>query len=82
MDFYQYKNIIKNINVGKQLPDSVYIHGSAITALPDELSSLLANIATALEFPSTDWNILKLFKRDFKVAFLTTLNFKPIVIPL
>jgi len=37
LDFYQYKNVIKNINGGKQLSDSVYIHGSKITALPDEL---------------------------------------------
>lgn len=70
MDFDQYKNIIKQIDVGKQLPDSVYIHDSAISVLPDELSGLLTKIAAALKIPVTDWNILKLYKRDFKVAFL------------
>ncbi len=76
MEFDQYKDIIKHINVGKQLPDSVYIHDSAISVLPEELSSLLMKIATALKVSSTDWNILKLYKRDFRVAFLSYPEFE------
>lgn len=76
MDFDHYKNHIKNISIGKQLPDSVYIHESAETALPEELSNVLGKIASALKIPSTDWNILKLYKRDFKVAFLSYPDFE------
>ncbi|MCP5018443.1 MAG: DNA phosphorothioation-associated putative methyltransferase [Ketobacter sp.] len=76
MDFDHYKNHIKNINVGKQLPDSIYIHESAEEAIPEELFSVLNKIATALKIPSTDWNIIKLYKRDFRVAFLNYPEFE------
>lgn len=76
MDFDHYKNHIKSISIGKQLPDSLYIHKSAKTALPEELSDVLGKIASALKIPSTDWNILKLYKRDFKVAFLSYPDFE------
>lgn len=76
MDFDLYKNLIKSINVGKQLPDSVYIHESAEEAIPEELFSVLNKIATALKIPSADWNIIKLYKRDFKVAFLNYPDFE------
>ena len=71
MDFESYKSHIANVKTGKQLPDAVYIHQSAETALPEELSVVLGKIASALKISSTDWNILKLYKRDFKVAFLS-----------
>lgn len=70
MNFEKYKDFINFISVGKQLPDSVYVHNSAMSEIPEELVSLLKKIATALSIPSTAWNILKLYKRDFKVAFL------------
>ena len=76
MDFEHYRNHIKNINVGKQLPDSVYIHESAKEELPKELLSILNKIASALKIPSSDWNILKLYKRDFRVAFLSYPDFE------
>ena len=76
MDFDHYKNHIKNIDVGKQLPDSVYIHESAKEELPEALSSILDKIAVALKIPSSDWNILKLYKRDFRVAFLSYPDFE------
>lgn len=76
MDFDHYKDHIKNISVGKQLPDSVYIHKSAEAELPEELSGILHKIATALKIPSSDWNILKLYKRDFRVAFLKYPDFE------
>ena len=76
MEFDKYKNIIKRIETGKQLPDSVYIHHSATTDIPEELYDLLINIADTLKIPSTDWNILKLYKRDFKAAFLSYPDFE------
>ncbi len=76
MEFDKYKNFIKQIKTGKQLPDSVYIHHSAITDIPEELYNLLITIADTLKISSTDWNILKLYKRDFKVAFLSYPTFE------
>ncbi len=70
MDFESYKLFISKIKTGKQLPDSIYVHNSALSDIPDELANTLEKIATALEIASSEWNILKLYKRDFKVAFL------------
>lgn len=76
MNFDIYKSHIANIKVGKQLPDAIYIHNSAISAAPEKLIKTLNKIASALKISATDWNILKLYKRDFKVAFLSYPDFK------
>jgi DNA phosphorothioation-associated putative methyltransferase len=76
MNFDQYKSLINHINIGKQLPDSIYIHESAITELPKEITGLLRNTSAALNIPSSDWNILKLYKRDFMVCFLNYPEFE------
>ena len=76
MDFEKYKHFIRFIKVGKQLPDSVYIHESAEEEIPQELLIVLNKITTALKISSTDWNIIKLYKRDFKVAFLNYPDFE------
>ena len=70
MNFEKYKDFISSVSIGKQLPDSVYVHNSAVSEIPEELTLVLDKIAAALKIPSTAWNILKLYKRDFKVAFL------------
>lgn len=75
MNFEKYKDFISSITVGKQLPDSVYVHNSAVSEIPEELFLVLKKISTALKIPSTGWNILKLYKRDFKVAFLNYPDF-------
>ena len=76
MNFERYKEIVSSVSLGKQLPDSTYIHNSALSELPSELSSVLEKIAAALKIPVTDWNILKLYKRDFKIAFLSYPDFE------
>src|SRR5690606_25545828 len=75
MNFEKYKDFIGSVTVGKQLPDSVYVHNSAVSEIPEELALVLDKIAAALKIPSTAWNILKLYKRDFKVAFLNYPDF-------
>ncbi len=40
MKFKQYKELIKKIPYGKQLPDAVYLHESALDSLPLELAKL------------------------------------------
>lgn len=70
MNFEKYREFISSISVGKQLPDSVYIHKSATSEIPGELALLLDKITAALKIPPAEWNILKFYKRDFKVAFL------------
>ncbi|MFL0809123.1 MAG: DNA phosphorothioation-associated putative methyltransferase [Agarilytica sp.] len=75
MDFESYKLFIGKVKTGKQLPDSIYVHNSALSDIPEELANTLEKIATALKIASSEWNILKLYKRDFKVAFLSYPDF-------
>ena len=76
MEFGKYKELVAEIKTGKRLPDSIYIHNSALSEVPSKLSSVLDKIAAALKIPANDWNILKLYKRDFKVAFLSYPDFE------
>ncbi|WP_444997906.1 DNA phosphorothioation-associated putative methyltransferase [Aliikangiella sp. IMCC44359] len=70
LDFKQFKSLVKQIKVGKQLPNSVYSHKSALSSYPVTLSTILRNVAKALKIPDNSWNLIKLYKRDFKIAFL------------
>lgn len=81
MDFEQYKSFITTLKVGKQLPDAIYVHKSALPAVPEKLVSVLQTIATALKINAEEWNILKLYKRDFKVAFLSYPDFENYAYP-
>ena len=81
MDFKNFKSLVKEISIGKQLPDSVYVHESSLNAVPETLSNVVLKIADALKIPDDDWNILKFYKRDFKVAFLSYPGFEDISYP-
>ncbi|MBI4525935.1 MAG: hypothetical protein HY695_19230 [Deltaproteobacteria bacterium] len=70
MEFWHYKKLVNAISLGKQLPDAVYIHRTALDAVPPELMAHLARSATALGLEDRDWNVVKFFKRDHKVALL------------
>ena len=70
MEYLQFKQLVNKITVGKKLPDSIYTHESAVDAVPEPLTKLILKIANALKIPDEDWNIIKFYRRDFKVAFL------------
>ena len=48
MDFRGYKELVKAISIGKQLPDAVYVHASALDTVPLELAAHLARVVAAL----------------------------------
>ncbi|MCP4987626.1 MAG: DNA phosphorothioation-associated putative methyltransferase [Colwellia sp.] len=70
MDFSTYRELVNNLNIGKRLPDSVYVHESVLTSLPDELSTIISGAREMFSIPEGSWNIVKLFKKDFKISFL------------
>ena len=65
MNFPEFKKLVKEISIGKSLPDSIYVHESAIGAVPLSLAELVLRIAGALEIPEEDWKILMLCRRIF-----------------
>lgn len=70
MEFKEFENLVKNISIGKHLPDSIYIHVSAMTALPQQLVEFINKIAIALKIDQSNWNLIKLSRRDFRVSLL------------
>jgi DNA phosphorothioation-associated putative methyltransferase len=70
MDFQTYKKLVNSILVGKQLPDAIYVHQTTLDAVPLELAAHLARAVAALGVDTQEWNIVKFFKRDHKVALL------------
>ena len=69
------------MTVGKQLPDAVYVHESALTQVPEELVALALQVADSLEIPESDWNLLKFSKRNFKITFLNYPRFEEYAYP-
>lgn len=69
MKFEPYKEEVEALAFGKQLPDAIYLHKSALPFISDSLahftSVLVARYAADLE-----WDVVKFFRRDFKVSLL------------
>ena len=70
MDFVEYKNLVAQLKIGKKLPDAIYLHESAMAAIPHDLHAHLFAIIGKLELGSAPWNIIKFFKKDFKISLL------------
>ncbi|MEH6626563.1 MAG: DNA phosphorothioation-associated putative methyltransferase [Motiliproteus sp.] len=81
MDYPKFKSLVKQIETGKQLPDSVYVHESAISSVPTSLANIVFKVAEALKISEDDWNIIKFYKRDFKVSFLSYPGFEEVSYP-
>jgi DNA phosphorothioation-associated putative methyltransferase len=70
MDYKSYKALVKAISIGKQLPDAVYVHESALEYAPNDIGQLALRVGRALEIENDRWNIVKFYKRDFKITLL------------
>lgn len=80
LDFQQFKALVKQVEIGKSLPDAIYTHKSAIDCYPQALLQLIGNILRNLKIQSP-WNIIKLYKRDFKLTFLSYPRFDEYAYP-
>ena len=81
MDFKTYKELIAKITVGKELPDSVYVHNSSLSLIPEKLALVTFKIADALKISDDDWNIAKYNKRDYKLSLLHYPDFESYAYP-
>ncbi|NRP95780.1 hypothetical protein XMG59_001898 [Marinobacterium sp. xm-g-59] len=66
---------IKQLSVGKRLPDAVYLHKSALEQASVELHHLCMTVARALKIEDSAWDLVKLFRKEFKIAFLSYPDF-------
>ena len=81
INYPKFKTLVKSLTVGKSLPTAIYLHQSALqTVLPAELYQLLQHTIKHHQFEHP-WNVLKLFKRDFKLTLLYYPNFETYAYP-
>jgi DNA phosphorothioation-associated putative methyltransferase len=71
MDYKDFKELVKQVPVGKNLPEAIYVHRSALDHLPVQLLDFVTRIAKALKISPSRWHLLKLYKRDFKLTLLS-----------
>ncbi len=64
-------NWVKELKVGKKLPDAVYIHKSALESAAPQLFTFCSTIAKALKIHDESWDLAKLHRKEFKVGFLS-----------
>ncbi|NRA83918.1 MAG: DNA phosphorothioation-associated putative methyltransferase [Gammaproteobacteria bacterium] len=70
MDADKFKQLVKSITVGKKLPDAIYFHRDAFEHAPEGLTKFIVAVAKALKIKDEDWNLVKVFRADFKLSLL------------
>lgn len=63
-------SLVKQIEVGKQLPDAIYLHKDAFSSLPEQLISFVFAVGKAVGLPEEQWNLVKFFKNEFRLSLL------------
>lgn len=70
MDARLYSQLVAQVKIGKQLPEAIYLHKDAFSALPTALTKFIPAVAKALNLPDEQWNLVKFFKREFRLSLL------------
>ncbi|TRX56698.1 DNA phosphorothioation-associated putative methyltransferase [Thalassomonas sp. M1454] len=70
MNAEQYKKLVKQTSIGKVLPDAIYFHKDYFNEAPPLLIKFIKVVANALKIEDNDWNLVKLFKNDFRISLL------------
>ncbi|MDN2483433.1 DNA phosphorothioation-associated putative methyltransferase [Vibrio agarivorans] len=65
-----FTELVGEIRVGKHLPDAIYLHRDAFSGIPKHLSQFIPAVAKAVSLPDDEWNLVKLFKKDFRLSLL------------
>ncbi len=70
MNAEQFKELVNSLDVGKKLPDSVYFHKDTFSDIPEGLSKFIKIVAKALKIDDDNWNLIKVFRKDFRLSLL------------
>ncbi len=70
MNFIEFKQYVAKIPVGKKLPTAIYLHKSSLDVLPPTLLEHINETIIELKLSRTKWNLLKLYKKDYKFSLL------------
>lgn len=75
MDALLFATLVKEVKAGKQLPDAIYLHKDAFEALPHTLIKFIPAVANALNIAENEWDLVKLFKKEFRLSLLSYPDF-------
>lgn len=70
MNAEQFKELVNSLSIGKKLPDSIYFHKDTLSEVPDALSKFIKVVAKALKIEDDNWNLIKVFRKDFRLSLL------------
>ncbi|MCJ8320667.1 MAG: DNA phosphorothioation-associated putative methyltransferase, partial [Colwellia sp.] len=70
MNAEQFKELVNSLDVGKKLPDSIYFHKDTFSDVPEALSKFIKIVAKALKIEDANWNLIKVFRNDFRLSLL------------
>lgn len=70
MNFTDYRDLVNALTVGKHLPDAIYVHVSAISEIPYNLAEFTLILSDQFNIDVGGWNVLKYYRKDFKISFL------------
>ena len=76
MNDLEFKKLVAGIETGKTLPDSIYLHKSALSDLDMTLVQLIATIERILKIESNNWDVVKLYRRHYKMSLLSYPTFE------
>lgn len=81
MKFVEYRDQVKAIKHGKKLPSAIYLHRSTLeTVLSPHLLNFIFDTIGKLNI-NEPWNLIKLYKRDFKITLLHYPDFETYAYP-
>jgi DNA phosphorothioation-associated putative methyltransferase len=66
---------VKQLPIGKKLPDATYLHKNALQKANPDLAMLCSVVAKAIKLPDDSWDLIKLHRKEFKLAFLSYPDF-------
>ena len=75
VDAELFNKLVSKIKVGKHLPEAIYLHKDALSALPEDLQNFIPAVAKALSLDDENWDLVKLFKKEFRLSLLSYPDF-------
>jgi len=75
VNFENYQKLVEAQNIGKRLPQAIYLHKSALVEVTAELSIFTLKLAKIFKIKEADWDVVKYYRKDFKISFLSYPSF-------
>ncbi|GLP96997.1 DNA phosphorothioation-associated putative methyltransferase [Paraferrimonas sedimenticola] len=76
MDQESFCSYVKAAKIGKKLPDAIYIHKSSLKeSVGTQFETFISRVAVALKIENSEWDIVKLFRKSFRLALLSYPDF-------